>query len=86
MFCGNDGRTARQVLADVPADGTAPEIVAAAGAETDDHLHGFAGEIGLRARRRGGREHQRTENGDCRQALFIRSHAFPCAVIPATFC
>ena len=57
----HDRRLAGEVPADVPADRAAPQVVAAARPETDDHLHGLAGErVRLSA---GGREAEADERG-----------------------
>ena len=49
----NDVGIAGQVLADMPRDGARPQVIAAAGAEADDHLYGLAG-IVIRRGRLGG--------------------------------
>ena len=51
---------ARQVPADVPRDGSAPQVIAAARSETDDHLHRLDGRrLGARER---GHDDQRDQN------------------------
>jgi hypothetical protein len=60
----------------MPPDGAAPEVVAAAGTEADDHLHGLAGrEIGLRVE--GARRDQQCRQHEHRQMSLFGSHAFP---------
>jgi hypothetical protein len=62
MFCGMTGRSAGQMTADMPADGAAPEIIAAARPEADDHRHRFPGKgIAARLCRNRGRQQQRTK-------------------------
>src|SRR5262249_37928619 len=59
------GGIARQMAADMPRHDTAPEVVAAAWPEADDHLHRLAGErvaggLGV-GRGRNGKRHARAE-------------------------
>ena len=50
----DDARSAGQMTADMPADGAAPEIIAAARPEADDHRHRLRGKgIAARLRRTG---------------------------------
>src|SRR5262245_52399152 len=71
----NHGRISWQMPADMPRDGTAPEVVAAARSETDDHLDRLAGNrFASRQRCRG---HQQYENRRGQQAWPFRLHAFP---------
>jgi hypothetical protein len=75
---GDDRRVAGQVAADMACDRARPQVVTAAGAKPDDHLHLLAHVVAGRRLRGGGcAKHRRNgQNGslECEQACLVLRH------------